>query len=940
VPSDQTVISKKPQLSTKETAALPPPIDAKRLRPGDKLGHYELLEFVGGGGMGRVFRALDTKLDRHVAVKVLPCEQVADQETLQRFRNEAKSAARLDHDNIARAYDLGEDRGLSYLVFEFVEGDTIRDLVDQRGPMSLAETLSYTLQVADALTHAAGRGIIHRDVKPSNILITNEGRAKLIDMGLARIQTPHDSQDDLTATGVTLGTFDYISPEQARDPRVVDVRSDIYSLGCTFFYMLTGRPPFPEGTVLQKLLQHQGDEPPDIHEFRPEMPEEVSGVLRKLLAKDPNRRYQTADELVEQFQHLAEQVGLHPIESSRRSWAASQPSQAPFFQRHLPWMAPVGALALIWICLHIYWSYTARRPLPQPQTDSNQNGYPLGTDQFSPAAISPKHSPADLTQAPQKDAEDNISSKAPIKPTKPQKDSPEIPWLNSNPFAPWPATGGPAGSGSILGGPNANSVTPRAKKPPPSTTSLGGNTAATASEIRMSDPLASGLSANNQSSRPPSGISVATPAGPLSPTATTLATPNAASIAASAQLPPMPTGVLVVDPLGKRPNTYATLRAACNKATSGDIIELQYNGRLEERPLALHNVKLTIRAGKQFQPVIVFRPNDSDPTKYPRSMFNLTGTGLMLLNLTIELDIPRAIPAEEWSLFELGRAETIRLQQCSLTIRNAFEKPRSHHEDVAFFNIQAAAADTSTQNTPEKNGSKKSAQIELFDCIVRGEAVLLQTKKLQPVHCTWDNGLFVSSEQLLRTQGGQKSPLPDDIIEIDLRHLTLVVNRGICRIAGSRFASHQLPVSLNCTDSIVLCGDGQALVQQLGSARPGEMQKLFSYSGDWNCYPGFNTLWSIDDIETPAMPDELVEWEKWQSHWAPEHENHSLWCSVDWKNLPASSQPPHTRTPWDYMLDESEENPTIYAARDGSVMGFDIRQLPPIPPVSQGPENK
>ena len=146
MPGEQTVISQKPHLAPTASSPAAARLDPDRLGPGDHLGHYELIEFVGGGGMGRVFRALDKKLDRHVAVKVLPRSQAADPDTLQRFRNEAKSAARLDHDNIARAYDIGEDRGLSYLVFEFVEGLTIRELVDRQGPMSLADSLSYTLQ--------------------------------------------------------------------------------------------------------------------------------------------------------------------------------------------------------------------------------------------------------------------------------------------------------------------------------------------------------------------------------------------------------------------------------------------------------------------------------------------------------------------------------------------------------------------------------------------------------------------------------------------------------------------------------------------------------------------------------------------------------------------------------------------------------------------------
>ena len=291
-----------------------------RILPGDHLEHFELLQYVGGGGMGRVFRALDTRLARPVALKVLSPDQAADRDTLLRFQNEAQSAARLDHGNIARVFYVGEDRGLHFIVFEFIEGVNIRDLVESKGPLPLVEALSYTLQTAEALAHASRRSVVHRDIKPSNLLITPEGQVKLIDMGLARLREVNHPAADLTASGVTLGTFDYISPEQARDPRNADLRSDLYSLGCTFFFMLTGRPPFPDGTVLQKLLQHQGDQPPDVRQFRPELPDGVTRVLRRTLAKDPRHRYTDAAEMV------ADPVGSSP--SGRRPPMVDRPEGA------------------------------------------------------------------------------------------------------------------------------------------------------------------------------------------------------------------------------------------------------------------------------------------------------------------------------------------------------------------------------------------------------------------------------------------------------------------------------------------------------------------------------------------------------------------------------------------------------------------------------------
>jgi serine/threonine-protein kinase len=363
---EPTVISNRPPIGSEPVSETAARILQGQILPGDRLGHFELIEYVGGGGMGRVFRALDPRLARTVALKVLPVEQSADRETLLRFQHEAQSAARLDHDNIARVYYVGEDRGLNYIVMEFIEGVNVRRLVERRGPLTLAEAVSYTLQVADALTHAASRSVVHRDIKPSNLLITPEGQAKLIDMGLARFHETDEGALDLTASGVTLGTFDYISPEQARDPRNADVRSDIYSLGCTFFFMLTGRPPFQGGTMLQKLLQHQADQPPDVRQFRPELPEDVPRILRKMLAKDPGHRYRTPAELVDELWALIKSAGLRRPAGPQAEGTARPPA-GPFWHRHLPWVVPAVALLAIVLVLDAIWSDPADRNRAAPE---------------------------------------------------------------------------------------------------------------------------------------------------------------------------------------------------------------------------------------------------------------------------------------------------------------------------------------------------------------------------------------------------------------------------------------------------------------------------------------------------------------------------------------------------------------------------------------------
>jgi serine/threonine protein kinase len=276
---------------------------------GKQLAHYELIEPIGVGGMAAVLRARDTQLDRLVALKILPPETAADPENIRRFHQEARSAAKLDHETIARVFFCGEDQGLHFIAFEYVEGENLRAVIDKRGRLSAAEGIDYMLQIAGGLAHAASRAVVHRDIKPSNIIITPAGRAKLVDMGLAR-SLERSPDDGLTQSGVTLGTFDYISPEQALDPREADARSDIYSLGCTFYHALTGQAPVPEGTAAKKLHHHHHVKPVDPRQLAPNLPDVVAGILGRMMAKRPVDRYQAPEELAHDLVSAARDLGV------------------------------------------------------------------------------------------------------------------------------------------------------------------------------------------------------------------------------------------------------------------------------------------------------------------------------------------------------------------------------------------------------------------------------------------------------------------------------------------------------------------------------------------------------------------------------------------------------------------------------------------------------
>lgn len=261
------------------------------------LGDYILLGKIGAGGMGRVFKAKHRTMDRLVALKMLPPGRMKDPEQVSRFHREVKAAAKLFHPNIVTAFDAGEQAGIHYLVMEYVDGSALSKTVKQHGPVMLDTAISYILQAAQGLEYAHSREVVHRDIKPSNLMLDEDGTVKILDMGTARFDEEEKDEDNLTQTGVIMGTVNYMSPEQARDAHKVDYRTDIYSLGCTFYYLLTGKPLY-EGDMIQTLLAHAQKPIPNVQEYDREIPDWVDDVLKRMLAKKPDDRYQSITELI------------------------------------------------------------------------------------------------------------------------------------------------------------------------------------------------------------------------------------------------------------------------------------------------------------------------------------------------------------------------------------------------------------------------------------------------------------------------------------------------------------------------------------------------------------------------------------------------------------------------------------------------------------------
>jgi serine/threonine protein kinase len=278
---------------------------ARGARKAVRIGKYEVVAHIATGGMGAVYKARDTETGRDVALKVLTPEAAAKPAMVERFRREARSAAKLSHENIVALYEFGENAGTYFLAMEFIEGIDLHEYVERKGPLPPTEALSIVVQACRALDHAHERAIVHRDIKPSNFLIvTRPGKplVKLTDMGLARETAVEEFR--VTRAGTTVGTLDFISPEQARDSGTADIRSDLYSLGGTWHFLLAGQAPFPRGGLGERLLKIMSEKPPDVRTFNPRVSAGTAAVIHRLLAKEPADRYQTPRELLDDLHRL------------------------------------------------------------------------------------------------------------------------------------------------------------------------------------------------------------------------------------------------------------------------------------------------------------------------------------------------------------------------------------------------------------------------------------------------------------------------------------------------------------------------------------------------------------------------------------------------------------------------------------------------------------
>jgi serine/threonine-protein kinase len=308
-----------------------------------RLGRYEILAPLGGGGMGEVFKARHQLMDRVVALKLIKPELLGSPDIVRRFQREIRAAAQLAHPNIIMAYDAEEVGDKFFLVMEYCAGVNLGQLIRQSGPLAVGQACETIRQAALGLQHASERGILHPDIKPENLLITEAG-VKILDLGLARLRTADAAAESLTLKGAILGTPDFMAPEQADNPSFADARSDLYSLGCTFYFALSGQVPFHGGTLMEKLVRHRLEEPVPLGRLRSELPPEIIAIVQKLMAKQPADRFQTPAELAAAVKPFASEfsaIRFPAMPSATDTGTVSTPIQATVDAPSLPLNVPL-----------------------------------------------------------------------------------------------------------------------------------------------------------------------------------------------------------------------------------------------------------------------------------------------------------------------------------------------------------------------------------------------------------------------------------------------------------------------------------------------------------------------------------------------------------------------------------------------------------------------
>lgn len=923
VVTDKTVISARPN-SPQERDELFRSVtiaEVARVLEGRTLDHFILERLIGGGGMGAVFRGRDTRLDRTIAIKVVPSQR-RDADALRRFRSEAQSAARLDHPNIARVYYVGEAEAWNYIVFEYIDGINIRDLIDRDGPLSVDDAVYYTRQVAEALQHAHERDVVHRDIKPSNLLVTANGHVKLVDMGLARSTSQDRSSADLTASGVTLGTFDYISPEQARDPRDADVRSDLYSLGCTLYFMLTGEPPFPDGTALQKLLSHGSQPPPDPRRFRPELGDELIAIIMKLMAKKPADRYQKPTELVGDLILLADLEHLPKSRMPGSMTITPTIAQRSLVETHLPWLLSAAALVISTLWIQNMESWSASYTLPQPRIAALEE-----VSLVRPGENATGEAAAETSDNATSTTGDPAGSPRPSEPTFDAGN-------NSNPgLAPTPRreimgneSGSNANNSNNASSPSGNLPSNPANSATSPSTATSGMT-----PIKMVDDRYGPGPTNSKSNTPNKNISPATPPsiGGTVPLDNNTKLKNVDSL------------VVTDDPLTPlQPNQIRanTLQEALLQARDfPDIKRIQIaTTTVKLAGLSIPRSGLSIEAAEGFSPVLnytVESPSVTASNAEVESAAAILIGNQQVVFRGIEFRITSVDSMRRGVLFRVSSRANVTLEQCVVTLNDPLQRNLLTGIEVmadpnallATNNVAAigSTADGTTIDpvtglvTPGNARESDPLQVRAEDVIIRGEGDWLTMADSQRAEFRFDNGLIAISGKLLNLGGSSRREARPMTLRLFLDRVTCVARSGLAAID---IASSQQPICLvrQANACSFMVGPSIPLVryaQKESSSWP--TAELLQLRGEDNAYD-VSVEW-VCEMAVAGKTAQRYSLGNATSDW---FQDRALETSVRWVSSPGSTTPLSKQTPENFL-----QRGTMF------IPGFQLTRLPKLMPM-------
>jgi serine/threonine-protein kinase len=902
VAEDENTVISTPEQARKETRGestavgdgyrqrlFPPNGNPNGEEAGICLAHFEISQRLGAGGMGAVFRAADLELARDVALKILHPAASQDASLVARFRNEARACAQLNHDNIARVFYAGSQDGLHFIAYEFASGQTIRDLIIQRGRLSIEDTVNYAIQVTLALNHIAAAGIVHRDIKPSNIMLTSSGRVKVVDLGLARRDVT-DSIGDITVAGTTLGTFDYIAPEQARDPRNADVRSDIYSLGCTMFHMLTGRPPYPEGTALQKLLDHQGRSAPDPRLNNPGVPAELAAIMRKMMANHPDHRYQSPGLLLNDLIQLASVLGLHSVPAEGIVWRKVNPAS----QRQ-----PLGAVwvfvSVLLICVTAILLQRASR-FHDSAEDLSGDGESLGklvsVDSYT----------------------ENRIDKPPTIPSG-EKSSEGA----SATFAA-PVAQGVASSPSGSAAPSATDAPVIAS---PTGANFPPNVRVPMTSIPNEGPISPALI----------DLILATPQPGLSPAITV----NEQS------------GPFIRQSSDGRARSFRTLKAAVADARSGDVILLRYNGYPDDLPaqppVRIVGMNLIIRAADGFRPTLQFE-GISEGTVSPGQMFSLRSQGsLTMRDIDLRLLVRDDLTTDRWSLFHCAGSNRIQLENVSIECRNPEGQP------AALFDLTDESAGPLEDNRPE---SEFTLSRVICRADADGFRIACQPHgRIQLKNCAFTlNGRLIELRGDTSMQPS-RGALEVFLEHVTCVHSAPLIHMSDGDERKATSVQRTLPQLSIRSEASVFAGTGPdpCLLSSVGNSYLEDIESLVTWNGFTNLYDGYSVFWQI---ETSALDysSRRLDFIQWKELWNVRSDSEdtsaevmplSAWRNALWRSA-APSISLQSVNPSTFELQASLFIPgpqSLPLARDGLIPGVNPQELPPFPrstpSISSGP---